>query len=333
MNKTPTPKPAAQYMRLGDALTELRADADANHAAKISGKPRGPITGFPRLDAAISNRLSRGLHGIYGNAGAGKTALAMQIGTSCGFPALYVTCEMAPSELLLRHTARITQTYLGRLKSGEMTGEQVVNLALRGAAAAPNFCFLDATRFPASPDRIRECASMARGKEPHVLIVIDSLQSWAETMLSAVADEAAQEAAAKGQPAPRDYGGSEYEILNQGILALRTMAHDLNAPILFISERNRESMKSGGLNAGAGSRKIEYGAESVFDLDRDMNEQPNGAGEHLINLRIPKNRHGIQGVEIPLFFNGALQQFREQTTEEAIGAASKNNAARNGARR
>jgi replicative DNA helicase len=117
-------------------------------------------------------------------------------------------------------------------------------------------------------------------------------------------------------------------LLNLGILALRQLAHDLNVPVLFISERNRDGMKSGGMNAGAGSRKIEYGAESLFDLDKEEESELNGAGERLITLKIPKNRHGEQGVKIPLYFNGALQQFRELTTEEAVSEAAKASAAR-----
>ncbi|RYG64587.1 hypothetical protein EON80_18960 [bacterium] len=291
MNETPNPQPVAPLLRFSDALTELRADADANFEAKSSGKLRGPITGLPRLDKEISHALAPGLHGVYGNAGAGKTALAMQIAASCGFPALYVTCEMAPSELLRRHTARATQTYLGRLKSGEMSGAEVESLARRALAAAPGFCLLDATKAAAPPTHIRDTAIIAKGDSNHVLIVIDSLQSWAESAGLV--------------------GGTEYETLNLGIAALRTIAHSIRVPILFISERNRESMKSGGLNAGAGSRKIEYGAETVFDLDRDMNDMANGAGEFEITLKIAKNRHGSVGVQIPLLFNGALQQFRE----------------------
>ena len=290
----PEAAPVAPILRFSDVLGELRADADANHAARTSGTLRGPITGLSRLDKEISHALAPGLHGIYGNAGAGKTALALQITTSCGFPALYVTCEMAPSELLRRHTARATQTFLGRLKSGELSGESVEALARRAMGAAPDVALLDATQAPANPFRVAECARIVKRESAHVLIVIDSLQSWAEMM------------------APN--GAGEYETLNAGILALRKLAHEIKCPVLFLSERNRKGNEksSGGLNSGAGTRKIEYATETVFDLDRDMEAQANGAGEYSIKLKIAKNRHGSVGTEIPLLFNGALQQFREE---------------------
>lgn len=296
--------PVAPLLRLGDALGELRADANAAHDARNNGTLRGPITALSRLDKAISHALAPGLHGVYGNSGAGKTAFAMQVASNCGFPALYVTCEMAPSELLRRHTARATGTFLDRLKSGEMSGADVESLARRAIETSPDLCLLDATRAPVSVAQLLECALIAKGAAPHVLIVIDSLQSWAESAGAGMA--------------------GEYEILNAGIAGLRKVAHELRAPILFISERNRKGNEttSGGLNSGAGSRKIEYSAETVFDLDRNMEQPEDGAGEFELTLRIVKNRHGSIGVPIPLFFNGALQRFREQDSREAAVSAN-----------
>ena len=42
-----------------------------------------------------------------------------------------ISCEMALLELLRRHTARTTGTYLGRLKSGELAPQEAVLLARR----------------------------------------------------------------------------------------------------------------------------------------------------------------------------------------------------------
>jgi replicative DNA helicase len=133
---------------------------------------------------------------------------------------------------------------------------------------------------------------VAKGDSSSLLIVVDSLHSWAEGLGDGT-------------------GAGEYEILNAGLKALRELAHSLKCPVLFVAERNRDSMKSGGQSAGAGTRKIEYGTETVFDLDRDMNAKEDGAGEFEISLRLVKNRHGSVGKTIPLQFNGALQRFRE----------------------
>jgi replicative DNA helicase len=286
----PTPKP--RLLRLCDALTDLRADADAAHEARQSGQPRGAISGLSTLDRELSGAFANGLHVLHGNAGTGKTALALQIAADARCPALFVTCEMAPAELLRRHTARTTQTYLGRLKSGEMSGDHAETLARRAIEAAPDLAFVDATRAAATPEYLQRCAQIVRGDAKHLLLVIDSLHTWT-------------------QSAGADSGASEYEALNAAIRALQMLASNLACPLLMISERNRDSMKSGGLNAGAGTRKIEYQGETVIDLERKSDAQENGAGEVEITLKLAKNRHGSIGKPMPLKFHGALQRFSE----------------------
>lgn len=285
-----------RMMRLGDALSELRADADAAHAARLSGEPRGVISGIAALDRELSGAFANGLHIMHGNAGTGKTALALQIAADCRFPALFVTCEMAPAELLRRHMARTTGTYLGRFKSGELSGEQVEAFAMEAIEAAPDLHLIDATRAPAKVDYLQQCAETVRGGARHFLLVIDSLHTWTQ---STCAETAA----------------SEYEALNFAIRQLQQMAAHLECPVLMISERNRDSMKSGGLNAGAGTRKIEYQGETVINLDRADDARPNGRGEVEVTLSLAKNRHGAIGQKIPLLFNGALQRFTEAEAE------------------
>ena len=283
------PKAQATLMRFADALDGAVADAAAAHEARKTGQPRGPVTNFPKLDKELGGAFAPGVHAIHGDPGAGKTAFALQVATTCQFPALFVTAEMAPAELLRRQAARITSTYLGRFKSGEMPPTEVRGLLLRGIAAAPQFALLDATREPASPVFIRDCAAIIKGDAPNLLIVIDSLHSWAEGNAS----------------------GNEYEVLNEAIASLRRLSSLLDCPVVYIAERNRISMGKDGQSSGAGSRKIEYGAETVISLNRDADSRPDVTGNVPVMLKLPKNRHGVPGVEVRLSFNGALQRFSE----------------------
>src|SRR5207244_4282128 len=115
--------------RLGDLLEEWQEDAEAAYAARQEGKPRGPVTGLKKTDDQLGGAFSPGVHVIHGTPGSGKTALCLQISTSCQCPAILLTCEMAPLELLRRLTARLTGTFLGRLRSGELEPEQSLCLA------------------------------------------------------------------------------------------------------------------------------------------------------------------------------------------------------------
>jgi len=282
--------PGPRLVKLAGLLEDWQADAEAAHQAKTTGKPRGPVTGLSRLDRELGGCLHPGVNIVHGTPGVGKTAFCLQVAASCGCPALFVTCEMSPLELFRRVTARVTGTYLGRLKSGELTPAESLALARRGVQAAPLLAFADATQAFAAPAWIREVALAVRGDSPHLLLVVDSIHSWAE--------------AAPG-------GLTEYDALNAGLAALRALSHELACPVLAVAERNRASMATGGLSAGAGTRKIEYGAEAVIDLSRPEDTKPDAKGEVPVTAKLAKNRHGAVGGVVKLRWHGALQRFEE----------------------
>ena len=283
------PEPKPPFFALGALLGAFGDDAEESHTARVSGVPRGPQTGFPALDRELSGALRPGLHWLHGNAGTGKTALALQIAARCGFPALFVSCEMAPLELLKRHTARETGTFLGKFKSGELTRAGAESLARRAIEAAPALALCDATQARAPLQFLCDIAEIVKGDAPHVLLVVDSLHSWALRLFPDL---------------------PEYEALNRAISGLQALAARLGCPILAICERNRSSMASGGLNAGAGTRKIEYSGETVIDLHREDKAREDSAGEVAVKVTLSKNRHGAAGKGFDLQFNGALQRFQ-----------------------
>ncbi len=293
MNETTTITP--NLILLSDAVSDFVADAEAAYLARQSGIHRGPVTGFTELDEAISGYLAPGIHVVQAAPGAGKTAFCLQVAAHNGFPALYVTAEMGVRELFRRTVARETETFLGKLKSGELGQEAAIRLAAETVAKLPHLAFLDATRGFASPEVIRDSAEALReqaGSE-HVLIVIDSLHVWARS--------------ARGS----DGLGiaSEYELINAGLRAISQIASDLYCPVLSVSHRNRAgNTGSGGMHSGKGSGDIEYEAESVFELT-PKSEQEDAAGEKDIDLSIHKNRNGILRKNIPLKFSGRLQLF------------------------
>lgn len=278
-----------RLFRASDIIGDVVAEAKAANEARLSGELRAPITGFKELDRAIGGSLPQiGPCMVLGNTGAGKTAFAMQIAASCGFPALYVTTEMAPAELFRRQMARVSDTFLGRFKSGEMTGEEVEVIAKTTAKAMPRLAFVDSTTAFANPQFLRECAQTVKGSAKTLLLVVDSLHTWTRGGNS---------------------GQNEYEALNQNLLALQRLCHGLACPALVVCEQSRAAIAGGGgVNSGAGSRSIEYQAEIVFDLQAA--KETGSDGEREVQVVIAKNRHGAAGVSIKLNFNGALQRFK-----------------------
>lgn len=282
---------APRLARLGDLLGDFEAESRLAHEAYTSGQPQGPVSGFQKLDTELGGRFQPGIHVIHGGPGVGKTAFLLQLGAAGPSPCLLVSCEMAPVELLRRIIARSTATFLGKLKSGELSPAEAMALARRTVANCPHLYLADATRAHATPAWIRTAARVAQGDAPHLAIAIDSIHSWAEGGADGVA---------------------EYDILNSALSALRQLASELSCPVVVTAERNRAAMATGGLHAGAGSRKIEYSGESVLDLSRaDENAAPDVSGEVDVVVKIVKNRNGSPGTKIPLKFSGRLQRFRE----------------------
>ncbi len=291
---------------LGGLLADLEADAQRRHDAKQSGAALGAVSGFLSLDERLGGSWAIGTHALHGSPGVGKTAFALQVAACCGCPALFVSCEMLPVELLRRHTARVTGTFLGKFKDGSLTSGAIVDHALKAVAAAPMLGILDGTGAPVSPADILQAAVTVRRlgangsaispapENPHLLIVIDSLHTWAD-----------------------GYGaGEEYDRLNAALVALKGVAVAERAAVVYVSERNRASMGKGGQNSGAGSRKIEYNAESVIGLNATQTDDEGCPvydvnGETEVKLTFGKNRHGEAGKALRLLFSGRCQRFRE----------------------
>lgn len=281
--------PSPRVMRLGDLLGEWEADAKAANDALINQTARGPVTGFPILDRELGGALWPGLHILHGQPGAGKTAFALQVAAQCGVPCLFISCEMSPLELLRRITARVTSTFLGRFKTGEMAPADSLAKARQAVMTVPHLAIADLTQAFAMPSWLAQQAINCKGDGRHVLVIVDSLHSWA-------------------QAAPGNL--VEYEALNAAIQSIRKLAAVIDCPVLAVAERNRASMGGGGLSAGAGTRKIEYGAETVIDLGREEDPDPT-TGEVAVCVKLVKNRNGAPGREVDLAFHGAMQRFRE----------------------
>lgn len=285
-----TQQDAPRLLRLDSLLTEFGEDAERRHESNRTGKPLGAVTGHNGLDQALGGALVPGIHVLHGTPGSGKTAFALQVAAECQCPALYLSCEMTPLELLRRITARITSTYLNRFKTGEFSKEESLGLARRACQKTRNLAILDGTTCPVpvtSLGGFLEAMRQIDTSAEHLLLVVDSVHAWVRGMQADV---------------------TEYDGLNAGIDALRVVASRYQCAILAIGERNRASMKTGGQNAAAGTRSFEYSAETVLDLKADDKKTPDGTP---ITLTIEKNRQGAPGKKIELNFEGALQEFKE----------------------
>lgn len=261
----------ARQIRIIDLKNELLAESNLSNESYESGMPGGAVSGLPSLDLELNGAFSPGLHFIHGGPGVGKTAFCLQTAANCRCPSLYVTCEMGAVELLRRCIARVTSTRLTELKNGKVPPFKVMELFEKSVPYIKNLVIGDSTCCFASPELIHDWAVAARGDHKHILIVIDSLHSWAWGI----------------REAPNGY-----ETLNLAIDYLRVISQTLNCPILIIAERNRFSMNKSDVSSGKGTSKIEYSADTIIGLDRvKPDARKDARGEFDLILKISKNRH------------------------------------------
>ena len=288
------PSNTPELFPLSKLIDAVAAESERRFTARSAGLPFGPLTPFPKLTEQLGGCIPDGLHILLGGSGVGKTALALQIAAECKCPCLYITVEMTATELLRRTTARVTRTYLGKLKDGTLTGSTVRDLANRAAAQCPQLVIADATKVYARPDWIIRIAENLKSGNDHLLVIVDSIHSWAE---SAGTDS------------------QDYELISTACRELRTLAANLECPIIAIAERNRASFAKGAskdkVSAGAGSRKIEYGSETVINLEKDDDQGPSPTGDQTVTMQFAKNRNGAAGKDIKLIFEGGFQNYRE----------------------
>lgn len=289
-----TETPAARVYAVRDLADALARDAARRFTARASGAPLGPVTALSKLDRELGGSMEPGVHVLHADPGAGKTAFALQIAATCGVPALYVTAEMSPIELMRRVCARVTETYLAKYKDGALTETAVREHVRRAGDACPDLRIVDGTAGPATPALMLAHGEALR-TDTGLLIVIDSAHRWVHSTGAAA---------------------SEYDLLSAALTELGRVSAHLECPILVIAERNRMSRqgsKGAGMDAAAGTRSFEYGATTVLALDPPSPEE--GGGPHTqekqVRLTLQKNRSGQSGGRVNLLFHGGFQRFRE----------------------
>jgi replicative DNA helicase len=305
-NGSKPPDNTPPIYRLADLLDEFAADVDAKYQAQQEGRKLGPSTGHPGLDRILGEYLANGLHLIQGAPGAGKSAFALQMAGHCGFPCLYISTEMPAIELLRRTTARVNQTYIGKLRTGELGVEESLRQARKAAERCPDLAFVDALRAPLTVEHILQLAGALRvsADARNILVVIDSAQAWIRQRVSL-------------------NGRDEYQETNTVIGDLFTVADTLKCPVITVSHKNREGNKGNGSQAHSakGSGLWEYQIESGIDLAREEDTPKDADGEVPVKATVWKNRNGDAHVSQLLKFHGGFQSFRE--AEAAAAAAGR----------
>jgi archaellum biogenesis ATPase FlaH len=283
-----------------DVVGLFTAEIDRIAASRSTGQRASLTWGddFGGLNKLMDG-LQAGLYCLHGQPGTGKSAFALQVAAEVDAPALYVSAEMSAKELIRRMAARITRTPRRKLMSGTLDPAEEMELLRRTMEVVGKIRIVDAASEPADVPFIVEQVREMREQDPdkHMFVIIDSLHSWV------------------GGIAADEQDVTEYEAIGDGIRALRSLSDKYNIPVLFLAERNRMSMKEGGLSAVAGSRAAEYRSDVVMSLDwveyKDDDADHSADPVREVTLAVHKNRFGPNGARLGYMFVGDTQSFSE----------------------
>jgi replicative DNA helicase len=243
------------------------------------GRDTALATGFPELDAKLSGGFRRGnLVIVAGRPGMGKTAFAGGIAfnaASAGVPTLFLSMEMADTELADRMIAVAGMVSLDDILTGNMEGDAGDRI-LAGTARLHELPMVIDEQGGLS---LFEIASKARSvKRQHGLglLVVDYIQL------------------AAGDGKNRN---SEIEVITRG---LKSLAKELQIPVIALSQlsrkceerTNRRPLPSDLRESGA----IEQDADAILFVYRDEEYNPNSPDAGTAEIIIAKNRQGGTGM-------------------------------------
>ena len=221
---------------------------------------------------------------IAGPSGKGKTTLAMQIALNVGKvhgPVLFVSLEMSKDEMTDRNIARLTGKYVLEIMKGgysELLWENITDAI--GPLSAENIHYL----FPpvATVPMIYTASRRMQIQSGLAMVVVDYIQLIGD---------------AGG-------GGNMDEKLTNISHSIKSMARELNVPIIGLSQENRKS-DAPILDRTRGSGTISHDASWVLYLERDT------SNTELSKLTIAKQRQGGAETEHGLSFDWRRQAFKE----------------------
>lgn len=282
-----------QVWTLESFLPEYEKKYLRRHEAFKSGKPLGPTTPFKALNKSLRGYFCPGFHIVHGAPGTGKTAFCLQIAAQCQCPSVFVSVEMDIDPIVERIVARTSGTFLDAIGRGDMLPSDVMALIRGGFEASPGLLLADAKRTPAPAQWVAETAEGWRDhhKAEHILIVIDSLHAWTTSLSSNFSGDM-----------------SERDRINQVLAWIGEITSHLSCAVLFIAHRNRSDRKGGGMASVLGSGQIEYLAENMISLEKSDGDS---GSRYLkdITVKVDKSRHGPEGEDIILNFDGRIQEF------------------------
>lgn len=269
---------------------------EAKDVAVMIGEAAKMGTGLLSVDRATKGGLTRpGLNIIAARPSVGKTGLARGIirhVAGAGGRVFWYSADQSLSQIYALEIAHVKRSGDLSITAWDLERRTRAVEHVKSNVWRDNVVLID------DPLTLPQLVSLARAAQP-ALVVVDYLQ---------IVDS--------GNPNER-----EYDAVTRVSKALKSLALELNAPVLALSQLTRESgpNEAPTLNQLRASGQIEQDADLVLGLQRDTSlasDEPQEATLHIL-----KNKTGPTGTA-KLTWMGAYASFEEWAPEPVPGAVS-----------
>lgn len=278
---------ATTLVTLSESMDRL---ADKLDEDRLTDSVGGVATGFPSVDLLTGGMFGGDLIVLAARTSIGKTACGMQIGLSAaesGWSTLVCSLEMRELQL----AQRIASSKVGLSLVDQRTGNHTSHDSERIRSYAIECRDVPLSIFPArraTVARLRGMSKAMNARRQLDLVIVDYLQLLESS----------------------DRRKSRYEQVTQISNDLKTMAMELDVPVLALAQLNRqgEANESPKLSHLRESGAIEQDADSVWFLHR-------GRDSRDTQFIIEKQRQGPRGT-IAMTFDGDRCEFEESPIED-----------------
>ncbi len=280
------------FIKIEDILTATIDRIDL--LSRQTGSITGMETGFKQFDQQTSGLQRSDLIIAAGRPSMGKTAFAMNIAGHVAIekhmPVAVFSMEMSNEQLAMRLISSIAEVNLQKVRNGQLDDDDwpKITNAVTKLATAP--LFIDET--PAlSPTELRaKVRRLAREQGQLSLIVIDYLQLM---------------------QVPGN-GESRANEVSEISRSLKSLAKELNVPVLALSQLNRSleqrTDKRPKMSDLRESGSIEQDADLIIFIYRDEVYNEESPDKGIAEIIISKQRNGPIGMN-RLNFNGNITRF------------------------
>ncbi len=266
---------------LSDMVAPVVTQIEGLH--KNRGRLLGLSTGFADLDRSTAGLQDSDLIILAARPGMGKSALSINIAHHVAKhigPAVCFSMEMSKQQLIQRMMAAEGNIPLSQVRTGHMAPEQWAQFATISGKLLDTPLFID-ERGALTAMKIRAEARRLKMRHDIKLIVIDYLQLMRNPQAWSREGEV---------------GGNSQ--------AMKTLAKELNVPVLLLSQLNRDVEKRNDkrpiLSDLRDSGQIEQDADVVMFIYRDEVYHPEGNEKGLAEIILAKQRNMKSGVKVKL---------------------------------